>query len=141
MTAKKSTELKLLKLYAEQNLVALKIIELLEYISAAINKSDGIKLENYSLIEKELINKLIKIKTVIAGYEQNYFVSTVELDQSRAQAVAQQNLIVFKSRKNRTALKVSLKKISSLIDQFSRKVLYSVPFSRQTAPRFVDLSI
>jgi len=139
--SKKSTEIKLLKLYTELDIVALKIIDLHEHISGAIDKSDGAKLENYSLIEKELVNKLVKIKQVIAGFESNCSISSVQLENQRAQALAMQKLIVVRGNRNRNTLKISLKKISSQIDLFSQKILYSASFSRQTAPRFVDLSI
>lgn len=139
--SKKSTEIKLLKLYEELDFVALKVIDLHEHILAAINKSDGAKLEDYSLIEKELVNKLVKIKQVIAGFESNCSISSAKLENQRARAAAMQKLIVVKGEKNRNTLKISLKKISSQIDTFSQKILYSASFSRQTAPRFVDLSI
>ena len=139
--SKKSTETKLLKLYTELDIVALKIIDLHEHISGAIDKSDGAKLEKYSLIEKELVNKLVKIKQVIAGFESNCSISSVKLENQRARAVAMQKLIVVEGKRNRNTLKISLKKISTQIDMFSQKILYSASFSRQTAPRFVDLSI
>lgn len=141
LDSNKATELKLLKLYTEQNYIASKLIELLECISAAIDKSDGIKLEYYSLIEKGLVNKLIKVKTVIAGFETNCFVSSQELNELRSLTAAQHKFIVLKGRSNREALKFSLKKILSQLDVFKGKVLYSAPLSRQTAPRFVDLNI
>lgn len=139
--SKKTTELKLLKLYAEHSLTSLKIIEILGYILSAIDEGDAVKLENYSLIEKELINNLVNIKKVVAGFEKNCFVYSVELDKYRVQAIAQENIIMIRGKKNRNTLKLYLEKISTQIDILSKKMLYSAPFSRQTAPQFVDLSI
>jgi len=139
--SKKSTEIKLLKLYTELDIVALKIIDLHEHISGAIDSNDGAKLENYSLIEKELVNKLVKIKQVIAGFESNCSISSIKLEDQRTRAAGMQKLIVARGIINRNTLKISLKKISSQIDLFSHKILYSASFSRQTSPRFIDLSI
>ena len=139
--SKQFTEIKLLKLYKELNIVSLEIINLHEHISGAIDISDGAKLEKYSLMEKELVNKLVKIKQVISGFESNRSISSIKLENQRTQAADMQKLIVARGMVNRNTLKNSLKKISSQIDLFSHKILYSASFSRQTAPRFVDLSI
>lgn len=135
------TEIKLVKLYTEQNLTALRILELQDNIFNAINNEDGIKLENYSLFEKELIHKLVNIKKVIKSFETNFFNSSVDLDNLRALGIVQQKQIKVRGIKNRKTLTLSLKNISSRIDTFSRKILYSAPFFKQAAPQFVDLSI
>ena len=121
--------------------MALKIIDLLKLISGAIDEGDGIKLEKYSLIMKEFMNKFLLIKKVISSFERNCFVYSVELEKFRALAVAQHDLIISRDKNNRNRLKISLKKISTQIDQFSGKILYSAPFSRQSVPQFVDLNI
>ncbi len=137
--SKNPTEVKLIKLYTEYNLTALRILELQEKIFDAINNADGIKLEHYSLFEKDFIHKLINIKKVIKSFETTN--SSVELDKYRLLSSAQQKQIKARGIRNRKTLTLSLKKISSRIDTFSRKILYSAPFFKQTAPQFVDLSI
>ena len=138
---KNPTEVKLIKLYNEYNLTALKLIKLQKKISNSIYEDNGIKLENYSLLEKELINRFINIKKIILSYERNNFLTSLDLDKFRTLVAAQQEIIDNQSYSNRNKLKLSLKKISAQLDTFSRKILYSAPFSRQTSPQFVDFRI
>jgi hypothetical protein len=137
----KNTELKLLKLYKEHTVISEKIIKIQKFISKAISESDGVKLENYSLIEKEYIHTLLKLKSVISSFEKNCVVTSVDLDRQRTLAADQQDFIMINAKDNRNRLKSSLLKISSQIEFFTKKILYKPKYSRQTAPVFVDLSI
>jgi len=140
VNSRSKIEFKLLKLYKEHNKISLKIIELLEYISDAIGKDDGYKLEKYSLIEKDFINRLVNIKQVIKGFEKINSVTSTDLDLIRSKAAMQEKIIITMGKRNRITIKDSLEKISAQIEIFSRKMIYSTSLLRQTTPVFIDLS-
>jgi hypothetical protein len=141
LNSRSNIEFKLLKLYKEHGKISTKIIELFKYISDAISEDDGYKLEKYSLIEKDFINQLVNIKQVIKGFEKICSVTSSDLDLSRSKAVEQEEIILVMGKKNRNTIKSSLEKISAQIEIFSRKIIYSTSFLRQTTPVFIDLSV
>ena len=136
-----NTKQKLFNLYKEHTLISNKIIEIQKYVSIAIDENDGLKLENYSLKEREYIHKFLNLKMIIASYERNFFVSSVELERHRTLAAEQENLIKRKGKNNRNTLRSSLLNISSQIECFTQKILYTPQHTRQAAPIFVDISI
>ncbi|RKX84021.1 MAG: hypothetical protein DRP58_07820 [Spirochaetes bacterium] len=137
----KNIEIKLINLYEEHNKMSVKIIELLNHISRSIDEGNGAKLENYSLIEKEFLQKLLKIKKIISGFEKNCSVFSEELIRARKRASSQQDIIITLGRNNRNILKNYLKRLSVQIENISRKVLYSPSVSKQLTPQFVDFNI
>ena len=139
--SRSNIEFKLLKSYKEHYKISIKIIELLKYISDAISEDDGYKLEKYSLIEKDFINRLVNIKQVIKGFEKISPVNSSDLDLSRSRAAMQEEIIIVLGRRNRNTIKSSLEKISAQIEIFSRKMIYSTSLLRPTTPVFIDLSV
>lgn len=134
-------EVKLIKLYNEHYRISVKIIELLGYISDAAGEDDGYKLEQYSLIEKNYIKQLVRIKQIIKGFEEVCSVVSSDLDLSRLHAVENEKIIITMGKKNRNTIKSSLENIAAQIELFSRKMIYSTSLLKQTTPVFIDLSI
>lgn len=134
------TELKLLKLYKKHESLSLETIDLLNLESTSIN-NDGSNLEEYSLIEKDLVNKLFKLNRVIKSFELTDHIQSVELDRYRTKAAAHQKTIQELHKLNRNLLKSSLDKMSLIIDSFSRKSTYASSFVKQTPPQFIDVRI
>ena len=146
------TEIKLLKLYNNRELLSCEIIDLLNLESALLNDgnlllnndasiNNSSNLEEYSLIEKDLVNKLFKLNRVIKSFELTGSIHSAELDRYRTKAAAHQKTIQELHKLNRNSLKSSLDKMSLLIDSFSRKSTYASSFAQQTPPQFIDVRI
>lgn len=134
------TEIKLLKLYKNRELLSLEIIDLLNLESVSIN-NDGRNLEEYSLIEKDLVNKLFKLNRVIKSFELTDHFYSVELDNYRTKASAYQKTIRELHKLNKDSLRSSLDKMLLLIDSFTRKYTCTSLFAGQTPPQFIDVKI
>ena len=135
------TEKKLDKLYKEHNALSLETIKLLNLVSTAIDEGDGSKLEQYSIVHKNYFNKLLKLDIVIGSYEEISISSSVKLTEVRELAGQHQKTIKVIDKKNRSLLKTCLAGISSQIDLFSRKMLYSTSSTGNSSPQFVDLRV
>ncbi len=141
------TEIKLLKLYKNHELLSCEIIDLLNLESVSINdnnalkNNDGSNLEEYSLIEKDFVNKLFKLNRVIKCFELTDHIQSAELDRYRTKAAAHQKTIQELHKLNRNSLKSSLDKMSLIIDSFSRKSTYTSSFVKQPPPQFIDVRI
>ena len=135
-------EIKLLKLYKQHELLSLKIINLLNLEFISINKNnDGSDLEEYSMIENTLVAKLFGLNKVINSYESAGFVYSTELDILRAKADVRHTEIRDLSKENRELLKISLGKLSSMLEFFKKKSIHYSSSAGQISPQFIDVRI
>jgi len=133
--------IKLLKLYQEHETLTKKIIEVFNLISNSIESGNGEKIEIYTEIEKKYILKLENINLIIKSFEGMCFISSDELNKSRAVALSSHKTIQIMDKLIRGKLNTSLSDMSALINKFSLKPLYAHSITSKIIPQFVDLSI
>ena len=133
--------IKLLKLYQEHEILTEKIIEVFNLISNSIESGNGEKIEIYTEIEKKYILKLENINLIIKSFEEMCFISSDELNKSRALSLSSHKAIQIMNKIVSGKLKTSLNTLSVTINNFSLKYFYTYPPSSNITPQFVDLSI
>jgi len=133
--------IKLLKLYQEHEILTEKIIEVFNLISNSIESGNGEKIEIYTEIEKKYTLKLESINLIIKSFEEMCFISSDELNKSRALSLSSHKAIQIMNKIVSGKLKTSLNTLSVTINNFSLKYFYTYPPSSNITPQFVDLSI
>ncbi|MCD6397132.1 MAG: hypothetical protein J7L71_06295, partial [Spirochaetaceae bacterium] len=130
-----------LKLYQEHEVLTKKIIEVFNLISNSIESGNGEKIEIYTEIEKKYILKLENINLIIKSFEEICFISSDELNKSRAVALSSHKTIQIMDKLIRGKLNTSLSDMSAQINKFSLKPFYAHSITLNIIPQFVDLSI
>ena len=133
--------IKLLKLYQEHEILTKKIIEVFNLISNSIESGNGEKIEIYTEIEKKYILKLENINLIIKSFKEMCFISSDELNKSRAVVLSSHKTIQIMDKLIRGKLNTSLSDMSAQINKFSLKPFYAHSITPNIIPQFVDLSI
>jgi len=133
--------IKLLKLYQGHEFLTKRIIKVFNLISNSIESGNGEKIEIYTEIEKKYILKLENINLIIKSFEKMCFISSDELNKSRAVLFSSHKTIQIMNKIVSEKLRTSLNTLSVTINNFPLKYFYTYPPSSNISPQFINLSI